>query len=94
MPKRPASTILFLGTHRTDRVDFDAAPDFEVISSSHQAGNGSDDVVTRVETSLAFAAKLGKVVWILWEGAGAGFLKCRRQSSRDWTRATGRLPQL
>ena len=74
MAKRAALTIILVGTQRTDRIDFDHAPDYTVLSRSHQASNNSDDPVIRIETALVTAPKPAKNVWILWEGASVQML--------------------
>ena len=74
MAKRAALTLIFLGAHRTDRVDLGPAPGFAVLEQSHKAARGSDDPAERVEASLVSTPRIGKVVWVLWEGASAQVL--------------------
>ena len=74
MAKRAALTLIFLGAHRTDRVDLGPAPGFAVLEQSHKTAQGSDDPAERVEACLVSTPRIGKVVWVLWEGASAQVL--------------------
>ena len=74
MGNRASFSLIFLGAQRTDRVDLGPGPAFPVLEQFHQAGRNSDDPAERVETSIASNPKIGKVVWVLWEGASAQVL--------------------
>ena len=74
MAKRPAHTLILLGAERTDRVDLGPGPNFPVLSDHHHAAQSADDVVHRLEASLLTTPKVGKQVWLLWEGASAHIL--------------------
>jgi len=74
MAKRPAYTLILLGAERTDRVDVGPGPNFPVLAEHHHASQGGDDPVQRLEASLVSTPKVGKQVWLLWEGASAHVL--------------------
>ncbi|MGA2497931.1 MAG: hypothetical protein ABSH20_09325 [Tepidisphaeraceae bacterium] len=74
MARRPTHTIVFLGLHRTDRVDFGPAPGFPVLGQHHQSFNDTQDVAIQLEASLVVNSNVGKQVWILWEGASLQLL--------------------
>jgi len=74
MAKRPTHTLVFVGTDRTDRVDLGPGPDFEVLAQNHLVPHDTDDLVIRVESALAATRLVGKLVWVLWEGAVAQML--------------------
>jgi len=71
MARRATHTLVFLGVNRTDRVDFGPGPDFGVLGQNHQTSLSNDEPETRLEAVLVEGAKVGKSVWVLWEGATA-----------------------
>jgi hypothetical protein len=68
MARRPAHTLFFIGAHRTDRADFGPSPNFALLGQDHKASQEIDDPAARLEAALASGRRLGKSVWILWEG--------------------------
>jgi hypothetical protein len=69
MAKRPAHTVFYIGAHRSNRADFGPSPNFALLGQEHKAAQDSDDPAARLESLLASGRRLGKSVWILWEGA-------------------------
>ena len=71
MARRATHTLVFLGVNRTERVDFGPGPDFAVVGQLHQTTLANEEPEIRLEAVLVGGAKVGKTVWVLWEGATA-----------------------
>jgi hypothetical protein len=74
MATRPAHTVIFLGVHRTDRVDFGPGPQFPAVGQFHKVSQDEEDPAIRAESLLISSPRVGKSVWILWEGASTQML--------------------
>jgi hypothetical protein len=71
MARRAAHTLVFIGVNRIDRIDFGPGPDFAVLGVKHQAALANEEPEILLESVLVGGARVGKSVWVLWEGATA-----------------------
>jgi Tfp pilus assembly protein PilN len=71
MARRAAHTLVFIGVNRIDRIDFGPGPDFAVLGAKHQAALANEEPEILLESVLVGGARVGKSVWVLWEGATA-----------------------
>lgn len=71
---RAAYTLILLSSNRTDRVDVGPPPDFKLVDQYHLPFEGADDPHVRVDAALLAIPKVGRWVWILWEGANTQLL--------------------
>jgi hypothetical protein len=71
MARRATHTLVFLGASRTDRIDFGPGPDFPVVWQNHKTTLTNEEPEIRLEAILVEGPKVGKSVWVLWEGATA-----------------------
>jgi Tfp pilus assembly protein PilN len=63
--------LVFIGVNRIDRIDFGPAPDFAVLAVKHQTALANEEPEILLESALVGGARVGKSVWVLWEGATA-----------------------
>jgi hypothetical protein len=71
MARRAAHTLVFIGVNRIDRIDFGPGPDFAVLGVKHQSALANEEPEILLESALVGGARVGKSVWVLWEGATA-----------------------